>query len=68
MKALTFDGWQAAGYRVRRGEHATGRDDNGEATFTRDQVEDMPERQYFNQMDITDFERESMSLKPRRKS
>lgn len=36
---MTYDNWKAAGYRVRRGEKATGRDPKtGEATFTRDQV------------------------------
>ncbi len=40
MKPLTFDGWKAAGFRVRRGERATGRcPRTGAATFTREQVE-----------------------------
>ena len=67
MKSMTFDSWLAAGFRVRRGEHATGRNDKGGATFTRDQVDEGSERQYFNQMAITDIERESMGLKPRGK-
>jgi hypothetical protein len=67
MKAMTFDFWIAAGFRVRRGERATGRNDKGEATFTRDQVDEGSERQYFNMLNITDDERESMGLKPRGK-
>lgn len=39
MKAKTFDEWKAAGFRVRRGEKATGRTKAGQATFTREQVE-----------------------------
>ncbi len=38
MKSLTFDEWKAAGFRVRKGEKATGRNHQGQATFTRDQV------------------------------
>lgn len=67
MKALTFDQWKLAGFSVLRGEHATGRNDKGEATFTRDQVQDSSARQYFNQMEVSDEERESMGLRPRRK-
>lgn len=44
MKALTYDTWKAAGYQVRKGEKASGRNAKGEPTFTRDQVEDAPER------------------------
>jgi hypothetical protein len=62
---MTFDAWKLAGFRVLRGEHATGHNDKGEATFTRDQVEEGSERQYFNDMNITDIERESVGLKPR---
>ena len=40
MKALTYEGWADAGYHVRRGEKATGRNGKGEATFTRAQVDD----------------------------
>lgn len=40
MKARTFDDWKAAGYRVLRGERASGRDRAGRATFNRDQVEE----------------------------
>ncbi len=39
MKAKTFDEWKAAGFRVRKGEQATGRNPQGRATFTRDQVD-----------------------------
>ena len=66
MKSMTFDQWHDAGFHILKGEHATGKNADGEATFTRDQVCDMNDRQYFNQMDLTDFERESMGLKPRR--
>jgi hypothetical protein len=40
MKSLTFDEWKALGYRVRRGEKASGRNKQGKAAFTRDQVDE----------------------------
>ena len=40
MKALTYDQWKSAGFFVRKGDTATGRNTKGEATFTREQVED----------------------------
>ena len=40
MKPGTFDEWLIRGYRVKKGEKATGRNDEGRATFTRAQVED----------------------------
>ena len=39
----TYAGWVAQGYRVKRGEKATGRDPSGVATFTAGQVMDDPE-------------------------
>jgi len=47
MKALPYDDWKAAGYHVRKGEKATGRNAQGKATFTRDQVDDTPENTDF---------------------
>lgn len=45
MKALPYDDWLAAGYQVRKGEKATGRNPRtGKPTFTRDQVEEATER------------------------
>ena len=44
MKAKTFDDWKLLGYCVSKGQKATGRDKNGKATFTRDQVEECEER------------------------
>lgn len=43
MKMLTYADWLLAGYQVRKGEKAKGRDTNGEAVFSRDQVDDAPE-------------------------
>jgi len=40
VKAKTFDEWKSAGFRVRRGEKATGKNKQGVPTFTRDQVDD----------------------------
>ena len=40
MKALTLEGWNIAGYRVKRGEKSATRNGKGEPTFTRDQVQD----------------------------
>ena len=40
MKAKTFDDWKAGGFRVRKGEKATGRDKQGVPTFTREQVDE----------------------------
>lgn len=41
MKAKTYDQWRELGYRVRKGEHATGRDPRtGARTFTREQVDE----------------------------
>lgn len=41
VKAETFENWKAIGYRVRKGERATGRcPKTGKATFTRDQVDE----------------------------
>lgn len=39
MKRLTYDAWKAAGYYVRRGEQAS-YDKDGNAVFSRDQVEE----------------------------
>lgn len=41
MKSLTYEGWATVGYHVRKGEVATGHDAQGNATFTRDQVDDL---------------------------
>ena len=40
MKSLTYEGWATVGYHVRKGEVATGNDGQGNATFTREQVDD----------------------------
>ena len=40
MRAMTLESWNAAGFRVRRGEKSSGRDATGRPTFTRDQVDD----------------------------
>jgi hypothetical protein len=40
MKAKTYEDWQTIGYQVIKGEKSTGRDKNGKATFTRNQVEE----------------------------
>lgn len=40
MKALTYDEWKAAGYQVMKGEKSTGRNKKGQATFTREQVQE----------------------------
>jgi hypothetical protein len=44
MKAMTYDDWHDAGFYVKPGEKATGRDKRGHATFTRDQVDNGEER------------------------
>lgn len=44
MKSLTYRDWQAAGYQVKRGEKASGKDKQGRPTFTRDQVDNGEER------------------------
>jgi hypothetical protein len=44
MKAMTYDDWRDAGFYVKHGEHSTGKDKRGHATFTRDQVEAGEER------------------------
>lgn len=42
---MTYDDWLLAGYQVRKGEKATGRNPRtGKPTFTRDQVEEATER------------------------
>ena len=55
MKFLTFDEWKALGYRVRRGEKASGRNKQGKATFTRDQVD---EDESFDRQNGLHFERD----------
>ena len=40
MKVKTFEEWRVLGYVVSRGQRSTGRNAQGLATFTRDQVED----------------------------
>ena len=40
MKAKTYDEWRELGYQVCRGERSTGRNKDGKATFTREQVEE----------------------------
>ena len=60
MKALTIEQWNAAGFRVRRGQRSHTRNAKGEATFSRDQVifaeDDPPLRQYVDDegRDFTD--------------
>jgi len=49
MKVKTYDEWRTLGYVVSRGEKSTGRNAQGLATFTRDQVEDA---------EVTDLEEE----------
>lgn len=45
MKAKTYEDWRLIGYQVIKGEKATGRDPKtGKATFTRNQVEDIVDR------------------------
>ncbi len=43
MKAKTYKEWQELGYQVRKGEKSTGRNKKLEPTFTREQVEDLPD-------------------------
>ena len=59
-KPHTFQEWSENGYRIRKGEHATGKDKAGTFTFTRDQVYENRDRvvaQYSSYgIDNTDFE------------
>lgn len=55
MKDETFDDWKILGYRVKRGEKATGRNKAGVATFKREQVE---EDDGFDRRNNLRFERE----------
>lgn len=52
MKAMSFENWQLAGFHVKRGEHATGRDKEGKPTFTRDQVDNNEERRKQDELDL----------------
>lgn len=38
MKNMTYDNWKLAGYQVKKGERACGRDTAGKPVFSRDQV------------------------------
>ena len=40
MKAKTYEEWKLLGYHVMKGEKATGRNKQDEATFAREQVDD----------------------------
>ena len=44
MKAMTYEDWNGAGFYVKRGEKASGRDKHGNPTFTREQVDNGEER------------------------
>lgn len=45
-KARTWNEWKDRGYHVVKGQRATGRNAEGVATFTRDQVAKTPPRGY----------------------
>ena len=55
MKAKTFDEWKAGGFRVRKGEKATGRNKQGVPTVTREQVD---EDDFFDRQNDLRFERD----------
>jgi len=55
MKDETFEDWKILGYRVKRGEKATGRNKAGVATFKREQVE---EDENFDRRNNLHFERD----------
>ena len=54
MKAMTFEDWKLLGYYVKKGEKATGRNEKGKPTFTREQVEDSEDRFTFDGYPIKD--------------
>jgi hypothetical protein len=42
MRELTYDEWKLNGFHVKKGESSRTRNQNNQATFTRDQVEETP--------------------------
>jgi hypothetical protein len=40
MKSKTYEEWREIGYQVMKGQKASGRNKDGKATFTREQVEE----------------------------
>ena len=53
MRDMTYAGWKACGYQVRKGEVATGREPKYpfQATFTRDQVNEINDMGDFRLVD-----------------
>ena len=51
MKSVTYLGWKAIGYQVREGERSSGRNSFGQPIFTRDQVEEVSNGAYWNEME-----------------
>lgn len=64
----TFDEWKATGYQVKKGEKATGRNDEGKATFRRTQVKRRDDSRRYNGLvdaaDGWDFEGSWESMIP----
>lgn len=48
----TYDAWQARGYQVQRGEKMVGRSPDGIAMFHRNQVKEIPDREYDPEDDV----------------